>query len=101
ATAARSRADAAPADAEKEAAQLVLFPNPVQDRMQLQLNHAYSGQVQATVIDQSGAVRKVYRLAKDRQQLTSFISVGDLPAGIYWLRIQGGDWTTTKKFVKQ
>jgi len=81
-------------------ASISLWPNPVRDAATLSLNNPYLGQVLIQVSDVAGAVRKVYQLDKSQAILQTSIDISGLSAGTYFVRIQAGSWTVTKKIVK-
>ncbi|RYY52512.1 MAG: T9SS type A sorting domain-containing protein [Chitinophagaceae bacterium] len=94
---------ATPAETEavKEFAKgISLFPNPVQDRVVLQLNNSSRGQVSVQVINASGIVVRQFNYRKDQETTQSYLSIGDLQKGIYLVRIQVGEQTETKKINK-
>ncbi|WP_116125101.1 PKD domain-containing protein [Lewinella sp. IMCC34183] len=80
---------------------VTLFPNPVVTTLNLSLNDAYSGQVDITILDVAG--RELQRLTFDKagEQLSADFNVGDLPSGLYRLRIIEGDEHKVQTFVKQ
>ncbi|HEY6899641.1 MAG TPA: T9SS type A sorting domain-containing protein, partial [Puia sp.] len=80
---------------------VTLFPNPVLDQLNLQINNSETGTVSVQVIDASGAVRGVYSYSKSSTYFQTNLSVSALPAGVYFLRIQVGKWNDVKKIVKQ
>ncbi|MDX1909285.1 MAG: DNRLRE domain-containing protein [Bacteroidia bacterium] len=68
---------------------LRIFPNPAADQVQLQLDQPYA-RVQAAVYDAQGRMMQVYH-ARQVSELT--LSIGDLAAGMYLLRVEAGDKT--------
>ena len=81
--------------------ELALYPNPVADQLTLSLQSAYEGRVLVILTDLNGRrVRDVqYEKAGDRLQVE--LTVGELPAGMYHLRVLEGDRQTIETFVKQ
>ena len=59
------------------------------------------GNVNAQLIDVSGAIRHQYSFSKDLQTVQYTISAGDLAPGVYFLRVQTGARTRTLKLVKK
>jgi endoglucanase len=79
-----------------------IFPNPVQDRFSLQVTNNYSGNMTVLVIDITGAVKKQFTLTKPNVGSTQvYLSIGDLSAGNYIIKVQMDQYSDTKKLVKQ
>ncbi|WP_162944775.1 carbohydrate-binding protein [Flavisolibacter nicotianae] len=78
-----------------------LYPVPVQSEMTLQLNNAYTGAVQVSVVDAAGRTHKEFSLQKQGQELIQRISVGGLTPGVYMLQVKMKDKMEAKSFVKQ
>jgi len=78
--------------------EILVFPNPTTDVLQLQLNGNYP-KIEVQLINATGqTVRRLNNLAPANQTLT--IPVNDLPAGRYWLKLQGGGEKQVLQFVK-
>ncbi|HTE23769.1 FG-GAP-like repeat-containing protein, partial [Flavitalea sp.] len=78
---------------------ILVFPNPATDVLQLQLNSVYD-KMNVQVINTAGQVVKQFnKLPASNQTIT--IPVRDLPAGQYWLGLQSGDDKQVLQFVKQ
>ncbi|MEL7339502.1 MAG: T9SS type A sorting domain-containing protein, partial [Bacteroidota bacterium] len=71
------------------------YPNPVQDIMQVEWQQSREGQLQ--IVDMAGTIVRRSRLQKGTQQ----ISLEDLAAGLYLLRLQDGELVQSETFVKQ
>lgn len=71
------------------------YPNPVQDIMQIEWQQSREGQLQ--IVDMAGTIVRRSRLQKGNQQ----ISLEDLAAGLYLLRIQDGEIVQSQMFIKQ
>jgi hypothetical protein len=82
-------------------ASLDVFPNPVKDRFVLQINNAYTGRFKVQVIDMNGVIHKEMNLTKNNSGSNqTYLSIGELLQGEYLIRVQGGDWSETKKISK-
>lgn len=82
-------------------ASLSVYPNPVQDRVMLQLNQAKIGQLRVQITDIKGVVRKTVALTKSQKGITqSYLSLGDLSAGEYILTVTMDDWSASQKIIK-
>ncbi|MBO9684317.1 MAG: T9SS type A sorting domain-containing protein [Flavisolibacter sp.] len=78
-----------------------VYPNPVEDRFVLQLNNSNTGKMKVQVIDISGVTQKEFNLSKNQTgALQTYLSIGDLKAGVYIIRVQIGEWIETKKISK-
>ncbi len=81
------------------AAEILVFPNPAADLLQLQLNAVYEN-INVRIINSSGqTVKQLNNLSANNQVLT--IPVRNLPAGRYWLHIQGRTDKQVLQFIKQ
>ena len=78
-----------------------LYPNPVEDRFVLQMNNSNTGKMKVQVIDINGVTQKEFSLSKNQTgALQTYLSIGDLKAGEYIIRVQIGEWVETKKISK-
>lgn len=78
--------------------EILVFPNPTTDVLQLQLNGAYS-RMDVQIINAAGqTIKQLNHLSPSNQTLT--IPVNDLPAGRYWLKLHGGGEKQLLRFVK-
>jgi hypothetical protein len=79
---------------------IAVYPNPVSDNFILQLNNPYRGNMQVSIVDQSGAIRHSFLFKKDQQTSTITLSANDLTAGVYFITVQMGNQRETKKILK-
>jgi len=78
-----------------------VFPNPVADRLVLQVNNNYIGQMKAQIIDMSGIIQQEFSLSKNQSGSSqSYLFIGNLKQGEYIIRIQIGKWVESKKISK-
>jgi hypothetical protein len=80
---------------------LDVYPNPVTDRLRLQVSHPAEGMVTIQVVNMTGRVQKTFSFNRNRGQSQHEVYLGDLPRGIYFIRVQASDWTETRKINKQ
>jgi predicted esterase len=80
---------------------LSFYPNPVTDRVQLQLQNSYSGTFTVQVINSGGAVMKTFSLNKNSGYSQHNLYLGDLPRGNYILRMVTRNGTESRKLMKQ
>ncbi len=78
--------------------EILVFPNPTTDVLQLQLNKGYD-KMNVQVINSAGQIVKKFISPSSIQTIT--IPVHNLPADQYWLRLQSGDERQVLQFVKQ
>jgi hypothetical protein len=81
-----------------KATEILVFPNPTTDVLQLQLNKAYD-KMNVQIVNSAGQVVKQLTLAASNQTIT--IPVQNLPAGKYWLHLQSSEEKQVLQFVKQ
>jgi hypothetical protein len=81
-----------------KATEILVFPNPTTDVLQLQLNKAYE-KMNVRIINASGQPVKQMQVPASNQVIT--IPVQHLAAGKYWLQLQSGSDRQVLQFVKQ
>ncbi len=81
-----------------KATEILVFPNPTTDVLQLQLNKAFD-KMNVQIINSSGQMVKQLTVTSSNQTIT--IPVQNLAAGKYWLRLQSGSEKQVLQFVKQ
>ena len=81
-----------------KAREILMFPNPTTDVLQLQLNAVYD-KMEVQIVNSAGHLVKRLSMAATNPTIT--IPVKDLAAGNYWLHLQGGDEKQVLQFVKQ
>jgi hypothetical protein len=83
-------------------APLVIYPNPITDKFQLQLNNDLTGSVLAQVYDTKGILQKQFSLSKLETGANQFyLSIGELPAAEYTIKVTMDGWTDSKQITKQ
>ena len=80
---------------------LDLFPNPVTERLRLQLTADYTGDAEAIVTDMHGRRVSQRTFTKPGKNVQLELDVAELPAGLYHLRVIMADRPTLRTFVKQ
>jgi len=81
-----------------KAIEILVFPNPTTDVLQLQLNKVYD-KMNVQIINSAGQLVKQMQFAASNQTIT--IPVKNLAAGKYWLRLQSGNEKQVLQFMKQ
>ena len=81
-------------------ASITLYPNPVRSAFTIVLNNGYTGDFQVVMTDAAGAVKHLYYFTKSQQISQIDLSAADLPAGIYFVRLQGRGWSEIRKIIK-
>ncbi len=80
--------------------QLEVSPNPTEGRLRLNFVLKEAGPISIDLVDATGrAIRSLYRsqLSSGPQQLS--LNTGDVPAGLYFLRVSGGMGTAVRSLV--
>lgn len=80
-----------------KATEILVFPNPTTDVLQLQLNAAYE-KMYIQIFNASGQLVKQLTVQASNQTIT--IPVQNLAAGKYWLQLQSGNDKQVLQFVK-
>jgi len=73
-----------------------VFPNPAYEQVIIIVPSEATGEAQVQILNLAGVVVK-QQTVNPESRIT--LQVADLPAGIYFLRIAGKDFTVTKKIV--
>ncbi|WP_162198235.1 LamG-like jellyroll fold domain-containing protein [Geofilum rubicundum] len=74
------------------------FPNPVKNKLMLELGHGPAAEVEINVMDISGSTR-VLEVKQEAQHL--IVDMRELPAGIYFIEILSNEARLVKKVVKK
>ncbi|MBK8609502.1 MAG: FG-GAP repeat protein [Chitinophagaceae bacterium] len=80
------------------ATDILVFPNPTTDFLQLQLNGSFQ-KMSMQIVNSSGQVVKQLTVSASNQTIT--IPVQNLAAGQYWLKLQSGEEKQVLQFIKQ
>ncbi|PZR28103.1 MAG: hypothetical protein DI535_08070 [Citrobacter freundii] len=76
-----------------------LYPNPFRSQLFLELNNKERGSMQITISDLAGKIHRQYQLNKQQEIFNEILQTGELPEGMYFLRIQLGKWISTQKIL--
>ena len=79
---------------------LKISPNPVHDSFILDLVNSELGSMQVQVIGVNGAVQKTFMMIKNQTHFTQSVSIGNLSAGTYFIRVQLKGWSGVSKILK-
>ncbi|MEP7232654.1 MAG: PKD domain-containing protein [Ginsengibacter sp.] len=77
-----------------------VFPNPVANNLLLEVNNPLRGNMKVDIISASGAVVKQMLTIHSSPLSQINIKVSELPAGVYLVKVQIGNWFTSKKIIK-
>jgi len=78
-----------------------LYPNPVKDKMSLEMTNIYTGELSIKVVNVSGQVIIEHVVDKTSQYLKSEINMQDLTNGVYFIHIVSEDNKVVKSIIKQ
>jgi dienelactone hydrolase len=79
-----------------------IYPNPIVNSFELQINNDLTGQVSVQVYDVSGTLQKQFSLAKpDAGTSQYYLSIGTLSSGTYIIKVTMNSWTQSKQIIKQ
>jgi Neuraminidase (sialidase) len=79
--------------------EILVFPNPTTNILQLQLNKNYSS-MNVQIVNVAGQVIKQYNKLSTQNQLIQ-IPVKEVARGSYWLHLQGDREMQVLQFIKQ
>jgi uncharacterized delta-60 repeat protein len=77
-----------------------IYPNPVRDAFNLELDNAHNGNLRVEVVNITGKVEKGFSLSKASGKSRHNLSLAGLAKGTYILRITSGGVTQTQKLIK-
>ncbi len=77
-----------------------IYPNPVKNNFSMQMNNGHLGTINIKIADQSGKIIKTFKFEKSQEAAQLNLSANELPAGIYFLKVQIGNWSDSRKLIK-
>jgi hypothetical protein len=81
---------------------LSVYPNPIVNNFQLQLNNDLTGSVTAQVYDMQGSLQKQFSLSKPNEgPVQYYLSIGQLAKANYIIKVTMNSWTESKQIIKQ
>ncbi|PWU04703.1 MAG: hypothetical protein C5B52_01095, partial [Bacteroidetes bacterium] len=78
-----------------------IYPNPSSSQTQLVVRNNYTGRVKLSVFTSSGIPVQEFTVDKSGTSLTQKITLSNLAAGVYYVKIQMGNELKVVKFVKE
>jgi hypothetical protein len=79
---------------------LSVYPNPARDQFTLDLKNVPTGKMRIQILDASGRVFSTRESENSLSESRTTLSIGNLPSGIYLIRVQIGNWVRTEKMQK-
>nr|MDQ3393262.1 T9SS type A sorting domain-containing protein [Bacteroidota bacterium] len=79
---------------------LKLYPNPVQNILEVQLESKNMGITYLTVLDTKGKSLQNFSFTKNENTIKYSLNFENLPAGTYILKVQQQGSVSFKKFIK-
>jgi hypothetical protein len=77
-----------------------IYPNPVNDRLGIEMTNSYTGEIKAQIIDHTGRLRQEFKINKNQPFININVLTNNLSAGTYMLHFQFGNRRETRKFLK-
>jgi hypothetical protein len=77
-----------------------IYPNPVNDRIGIEMTNSYTGEIKAQIIDHTGRLRQEFKINKNQPFINISVLTNNLSAGTYMLHFQLGNRRETRKFLK-
>ncbi len=81
--------------------QIIIYPNPVEDRLQFAVVNDWKGEMQIKVYDLKGVEILTREISKPLHKLTYSMAIGHLPAGIYMLHLEQYNQAASTLFYKE
>jgi endoglucanase len=83
------------------AAALDVSPNPTTDKFVLQVNNSLSGALTIQIMNAAGILQKQFGFSKTSGSSQFYISIGDLPAATYIIKVSMTGWSDSAQIIKQ
>jgi hypothetical protein len=81
---------------------LNVFPNPVEDRLVVQVKNSFIGLMNVEIVDLKGVVIKTFSLSKSSEGPTqAYLSLAGLQKGEYIVNVRMSQWSESKIIFKQ
>ncbi len=80
---------------------LIIFPNPADSYVTLQLSDKETGQLEIRIIDAAGKVQNTFHYDKTNSYWQQQLPVNGLPAGYYIIDVRGSRLKRTQGFIKK
>lgn len=80
--------------------QLILFPNPADNEIQLSLKSSFRGKLFIQITDLLGREILQREVEKKDEKMSTKLGITNLPKGAYFLKINGLNYFEIKKFIK-
>ncbi|WP_181305353.1 carbohydrate-binding protein [Rufibacter sp. XAAS-G3-1] len=78
-----------------------VYPNPVRDKVQLQIGRPIMGELTVDVLNASGKVVRSIILNKTAGEILQTVSLQNLANGLYFIRLRANGLEEVKKVIKQ
>jgi endoglucanase len=79
-----------------------VYPNPFVTSFQLQISNEFTGSVSVELYNASGILQKQFALSKpDKGRVQYYLSLGQVPAGNYIIKVVMDGWMKSEKIIKQ
>jgi len=79
---------------------IAVYPNPVADNFNIEISNNNTGKMSIQIVNQAGAVVKSFIFDKDQETKQVNLSSQGFIRGVYFVRVQIGNWSGTKKIIK-
>jgi hypothetical protein len=80
---------------------LDVSPNPTTDKFVLQVNNSLSGALTIQIMNAAGILQKQFGFSKTSGSSQFYISIGDLPAATYIIKVSMTGWSDSAQIIKQ
>ncbi len=87
-------------DLETSIKSLSIFPNPVVNELQFQLENTWRGELNVTITNMQGAIISSQSINKQDQMLNTTYNITHLPSGIYQLNVSNAQAMVSRSFIK-
>ncbi len=95
----RNRTDGKEGQIEGVTEEFLLFPNPASDAITLDIPVTAETPTQISIFDLSGKLVKTASADLTKGNTITKVNTSELSAGMYVIRVQNGNYTSTRKFV--
>ncbi len=80
---------------------ILLYPNPVEERVTLEMDNVYTGELTIEVVNVAGQILSETQLDKNTQHFKTNIEMQDMESGVYFIHVVSEDNKVVKSIIKK
>jgi hypothetical protein len=80
---------------------ILLYPNPVDDKVTLEMDNVYTGELTIEVVNVAGQILSETQLDKNTQHFKTNIEMQSMESGVYFIHVVSEDNKVVKSIIKK